>query len=211
MKISVIMPTVDWPIGSGLPHQFFKKSICSVLAAGHDDFQLLIGGDGTLPAVRAAAESFADHRIRYIDFPRTRNFGNNQRHELMKTLVEGELFGFMDHDDAYVPGALKIMHDDCVAAGVPIVFGATLPLCWAQQDGNLRDLALGIQAQRIATQAMISPVMDGMPLWPNVEAFDADFTYAQHVTSWCNERGTPAMRSTFITTLIRPWLRKPSR
>ena len=105
-KLSIIMPVVDVPHGSGRPHFEFRNSVESCLSQS-GDFELLIGADGPQPACKSIVDSFNDPRARYFEYDYTGTWGNHQRNLLIKE-VTGTHVTYLDHDDSYVQGGIEL-------------------------------------------------------------------------------------------------------
>ena len=200
VKLSVIMPTCETPIGSGRPHCFFKQAIESVLNGGHDDFELLVGADGKSDVIRDIAESFKDKRIKLTEFPETRTWGNHQRHELMKVST-GDYTCFLDHDDAYVPGGLKLIADEIdTFPGKMFIFRVKLRsnvVVWVNHS---------IKTQRnVAGHAVLAP-RTGYPLWRG----SSDRLEDLHYVTACYDHCTVDLHEMpiwvpVVIVNIRPW------
>lgn len=201
MKLSIVMPVVDVPIGSGRPGYWLKNSIQSVLDGGHDDFECLVGCDGDVPAIRAVVESFGDERLRYIPFPFTGNWGNYQRHRLMRDYATGDYFTFMDHDDSYTKGALREMASDIeMFPDRAFFYRALLRLgvvIWYTKDIK--------QPRNVPGHGVVIPRGQGWPLWgeSNDRLEDLKFTHA--VFNHGNLVGNPVLWVETVVATVRPW------
>lgn len=202
MKISIIMPVVDTPVGSGKPHFFLRNSIQSVLDAGHEDFELLIGCDGSIHAIRAVVESFPDPRIIYHEFPFKGLFGNPQRNALRKLATGGAIM-YMDHDDCYVKGGLATVarHFDLWWPR-PMVFqvrNVQNSICW--------EIPHDIRQTKIGGQMMVVPNDHLFPDWSPENAYNADYLFCTEVVRrYVRDGRTPVWVKGIIANL-RPWSR----
>ena len=203
MKISVILPVCDAPIESGRPHYWLRHCIQSVLDGGHDDFELLVGCDGDTPRIREVVESWQDARLKYVAFPRTRSWGNYQCHHLLKSHATGDLVMWMNHDDSYVPGALRIAHDEAEALpGRAFFFRARLRVgveTWWKRDPRLK--------QNAHVLATVTPRLPYIPPYgtscERSAAEDLAWTIAVH--TYYESIGKPVIWVPTVLVLVRPW------
>lgn len=90
------------------------KTIQSVLSQDYPDFEYVIidGGsnDGTLDIIKSYAGR--DPRIRWVSEP---DRGISDAFNKGVRLAAGELIGIINADDEYVPGALKVVAQACLA------------------------------------------------------------------------------------------------
>ncbi len=114
MSVSVLIPAFR--------PAFLGQAIASVLAQGHEDFELIVsddsGGDEVLPVV----ERFRDPRIRYVTTAGRTGGGENMR-GLWK-LAKHDLIKYLFDDDVLMPHALGDLVDEVTASPeVSFVFG----------------------------------------------------------------------------------------
>lgn len=204
MKLSVIMPVIDVPIGSGRPCPWLRNAIDSTINCGHKDFELLVGCDGDIQAIRELVESFKDDRVKYIAFPATRSWGNYQRHELMKNHATGDYFSFMDHDDEYIRGSLKDVADEVKVFPERAFFFRVNLACgitvWTEESRTGRNKP----SINVAGQGMIVPRGNGWPLWPNGKNRTADKEYTSILLNHADKIGKPIIFSKHVISNIRP-------
>jgi len=201
VKLSVIMPVVDVPVGSGRAGFWLKNSIQSVLDGGHEDFECLIGCDGDVDAIRETVASFKDDRLRYIPFPFTGNWGNFQRHRLMRDYATGDYFTFMDHDDNYTKNALKEMALDIADFPGRAFFYRVLlrvgVVVWYSRDVN--------QPRNVAGHGVVIPRGTGYPIWGESADRLEDLKLIRGVYRHGQEIGQPVIFVETVVAHVRPW------
>lgn len=200
MKLSIILPTCDVPIGSGRVCPWLEGALRSCLTAGHEDFECLVGCDGDLDSVRSMVEFIGDERIIYVPFPMTRSWGNFQRHELMKNVATGDYFSFMDHDDQYVPGSLgsmgqqiELFYGRPLFARVRLTSGVVI---WIEP--NLK------HEMAMAGHGVFVPRGHGWPIWgPSSDRLE-DHKYMRVVADHAATVKKPVVWTEQIVAFIRP-------
>lgn len=200
MKLSIILPTCDVPLDSKRPAPWLRSALESVQSAGHEDFECLVGGDGQLDAVRLMVENLHDERFRLIEFPKTRTWGNFQRHELMTKYATGDYFSFMDHDDQYVPGALASIVEELECfEGRPLFARVRLTcgiLIWTQPHLNSK--------MPLAGHGVFCPRGGGWPVWgPSGDRLE-DHAFIHAVFNHGKAVGKPVIWSEQLVALVRP-------
>lgn len=212
MKISVILPVCDVPIGSGRPHYFLRECIESVRQGGHEDFELLVGCDGHVPAIDELVDSFDDERLIYVPFELTRAWGNYQCHRLLKDWARGDVVMWMNHDDRFTPGALKIAAEEVAAFPErPIFFRAIIScgVCVWTEEVRPSENSSHVQVHVLAT---VTPNRPWTPPYPDERSRmgKADLKWVQSVYDVFSERGTPPVWSKDVLVEVRPWaIREP--
>lgn len=200
MKFSILLPTCDVPLDSGRSCAWLLPSLQSCQKAGHEDFECFVGSDGDLESVRSLVASLRDERFRYVPFPKTRTWGNYQRHELMKKWATGDYCAFMDHDDQYVPGALGEIAEQCELFGDRPIFARVRLACgiviWNQP--NL------LAQMSVAGHACFAPRKAGWPLWEPAGDRLADKRYIQAVYDHGMSLGKAPVWSETLVALVRP-------
>jgi len=101
---------------------FLGQAIASVLAQGHEDFELIVsddsGGDELLPVV----ERFRDPRIRYVKTPGRTGGAENMR--TLWALARHDLLKYLFDDDVMLPHALGELVDEAARSPqASFVFG----------------------------------------------------------------------------------------
>jgi len=201
VKLSVIMPVVDVPVGSGRAGFWLKNSIQSVLDGGHEDFECLIGCDGDVDAIRETVASFKDDRLRYIPFPFTGNWGNFQRNRMMRDYATGDYFTFMDHDDSYTKNALKEMALDIADFPGKAFFYRVLlrngVIVWFTRDVGM--------PRNMTGQGCVVPRGADYPLWGESSDRKEDLYYYKAIHQHALEIGNPVMWVETVVAHVRPW------
>ena len=93
------------------------RTLRSAALGPYDEW--LVIADGPQPQAREIVEAMGDPRIRYIEGPKTGDYGNARRGMGIRLATQDYLL-FMDDDDEYVPGALKIIRSQL--NGKPFMF-----------------------------------------------------------------------------------------
>jgi len=101
---------------------FLGQAIASVLAQGHEDFELIVSDDSGGDAVRPVVERFRDPRVRYVKtagrtgpLPNMRGLWQLARYDLLSYLFD---------DDVLMPHALGAFVDElAMAPDLSFVFG----------------------------------------------------------------------------------------
>jgi glycosyltransferase involved in cell wall biosynthesis len=207
MKVSVVLPVVDVPIGSGKPHYFLKQCVQSVLDGEHEDFELLVGSDGHHPQIHDLLDDFRDKRIVYVPFERTRSWGNHQCHKLLKEWAKGDIVMWMNHDDCYYPGALRIAAEEAECFPErPIFFRARIAcnvVVWMKEERPV-ETSSHVQVHVLATA---TPIRPWTPPYPDMKAriAKADMLWVQQVYDTFSAKGYPPVWSKDVLVNVRPW------
>jgi hypothetical protein len=101
LSVSVLIPAFR--------PRFLGQAIASVLAQGHEDFELIISDDSGGPDVLPVVERFRDPRIRYVTTAGRTGGGENMR-GLWK-LASHDLIKYLFDDDLLMPHALGDLVD----------------------------------------------------------------------------------------------------
>jgi hypothetical protein len=198
MKLSVIMPVIDYPKGSGRCHPFFKSAIRSALDGGID-VEVLVGSDGPLPCAREAVEEISDRRVIFNEYQRTLGWGNYQRHEMIRNVASGTHVAILDYDDAYLPGALKELDREVSEFPRHVMCFVTL-----MQPATLAGVP-HFRALQVDPKALVVPRVPGMPDYGTSPAPDEDGKWFRRVYEWSREGGPPWMQVPTELVQVRPW------
>ena len=111
--------TIGLPVYNGERH--LRESIESILAQTYQDFELIIGDNGSTDGSGAICRGFAasDHRIRY--HRHARNLGAARNHNWLVGQARGDLFKWASDDDILAPTFLERLVaalDDCPEASL---------------------------------------------------------------------------------------------
>ena len=98
--ISIILPVYNGELT-------LKATIESLICQTYQNFELIVGIDGSTDGSRAIAESFQDKRITIIEHTKNLGLANNLN-TLLKTLSpKSEFFAMAEQDDLYEPQRLE--------------------------------------------------------------------------------------------------------
>jgi len=220
MKVSVIYPICGLPPAdpNGFPHPFLLNSLDSITKAGSTDFEILIGVDGNRPWVLAFLRYWASLRglgpdkvkIFTLDF--TGTYGNRQRNRLMQ-LATGDYISFLDHDDAYVPGAFDAIRQVAYEhPGRPILFRMNV-----YQFGSIhkptpvpvtlwRPECLGqIAVGQVGGHIFVVPNRQHLlSTWPT-SLYEADYHFIRNTIDNFREQSIEPVWVDFVLSEVRPW------
>jgi hypothetical protein len=222
MKISVIYPICGLPPSdpNGMPHSFLLGSLDSILAAGSQNFELLVGIDGDRPWVLAflrywaARHQIRPEQMRIVPMAFSGTYGNRQRNLLMK-LATGDYISFLDHDDAYNPGAFDAIDNIArQAPGRPIFFKMNVYQFQSTEAPRSEPFTLWRQETLgHIVQAMVGGHMfvvpnrqDLLSIWPT-SIYEADYHFIRNTVDNFREHGIEPVWADFVISEVRPWAR----
>lgn len=110
MTTSLPRVTVALPVHNG--ERYLAEALDSILAQDFEDFELLIGDNGSTDGTVDICRAYADKDDRITVLRSDRNRGAAWNYNRLLEAARGELFKWIAHDDAYAPGYL----DACVRA-----------------------------------------------------------------------------------------------
>lgn len=221
MKISVVMPVCACPDPqdfSGGPHPHFFKALDSIVNAGHDDVEILMGADGNLPRVRESLAAWSSSRggrhpaIAYHEYSFSGRWGNLQRNLLLQEAT-GDMVCFQDQDDEFFPNALAEVNQ--IAGehpGRPLIFRMA-----AYQSGTFgarqREPSVLWQVEGCLELGQIGGHMIVVPnvkhllgQWKE-DAYAGDWFFINDTLQrFAAESISPCWRGEFIS-ILRPWAR----
>ncbi len=102
--VSVVVPFYNTPVG------FLREAVESVFAQSHSHWELLLVDDGSVGESAAFARTLsaqASDRVRYLEHPGHENRGLSAARMLGVAHARGELLGFLDSDDVWMPHKLE--------------------------------------------------------------------------------------------------------
>jgi hypothetical protein len=222
MKVSVIYPICGLPPADteGFPHPFLLTSLDSVLHAGATDFELLIGIDGERPWVLAflnywvALRKLRPEQVKIVTLPFTGTFGNRQRNLLMQ-LATGDYLSFLDHDDAYMPGAF-----DAIATigqqhqGRPLFFKMHVYQFGSKNRPTAEPVTLWspatvgqIAMARVGGHMFVVPNQQHLLAnWPTT-LYEADYHFIRNTVDNFRNFELEPVWVDFVLSEVRPWAR----
>lgn len=115
-RVSVIIPTYNRA-------QLINRAIQSVLDQTYQDFELVVVDDCSTDNTEDIVNSIADERVRYIRHE-TNKGASAARNTGIKA-SRGELIGFLDSDDEWLPEKLRLQVEviDSSSSSVGLVYG----------------------------------------------------------------------------------------
>lgn len=125
--VSVLMPTYN------RPDMLLERSIPSVLAQSHRNFEVVVVGDASPDAVGAALASLGDPRIRYVNTPVRGPYSPIAEHAWMtvgtppfnRAMAEarGSWLAPLDDDDSFTPDHIELLLADARERRLELVYG----------------------------------------------------------------------------------------
>ena len=98
VKFSIVVPAYE------TKEEYIKACIESVLAQTYGCFELIIADASLLGTVRKIANSYKDHRIKYLQLSENKGISANTNAGLR--VATGDYIGLLDHDDILTPDCL---------------------------------------------------------------------------------------------------------
>lgn len=98
IKVSVLMPVYN------TKEEYLRESIESVINQTFQNFELLIGDDGSDNDIKSVVNSFDDDRIKYFKFP---HCGVARTRNNLLNLASGEYAAWLDSDDIALEDRLE--------------------------------------------------------------------------------------------------------
>lgn len=200
VKFSIIMPTVDVPVGTGKLPVYLKPALNSVLEAGWPDFEVLIGCDGDIPAIKEAVLSYNEPRFKYVPFEFTGHWGNPQRNKLQK-IATGTHLNYLDHDDVYIPGALGRVAEMAEMFPEKLLVYKIFNI----QGQERWETPYVIKPLMIGGQMMVVPNDGKVPEWTPEDYYSADLHFCQAVHAKYEREGKGSIWVPEVIQQLRPW------
>ena len=112
-------PLLSVMIGAYNAAPYLGEAIESVLAQDYEPVELIVVDDGSTDGTAEVARSFAD-----VTVVSQENGGNGAARNRAVENASGELYAFLDADDRFTPGKLRLQKDALDAdPGLDMVFG----------------------------------------------------------------------------------------
>jgi glycosyltransferase involved in cell wall biosynthesis len=114
-----VKPLLSVMIGAYNAAPYLGEAIESVLAQDYEPVELIVVDDGSTDGTAEVARSFAD-----VTVVSQENGGNGAARNRAVENASGELYAFLDADDRFTPGKLRLQKDALDAdPGLDMVFG----------------------------------------------------------------------------------------
>jgi len=114
-----VKPLLSVMIGAYNAAPYLGEAIESVLAQDYEPVELIVVDDGSTDCTAEVARSFAD-----VTVVSQENGGNGAARNRAVENASGELYAFLDADDRFTPGKLRLQKDALDAdPGLDMVFG----------------------------------------------------------------------------------------
>jgi hypothetical protein len=221
MKLSVIYPICSWPDPkdlNGKPHPFLFESLDSVFNDVNLDIELLIGIDGVRPWLLSYLNYWKETRnigsgkIKIYEIPFSGTYGNRQRNFLLKE-ASGNIISFMDHDDIYLPNALKMVFNEfSLNPKSPHFFKIKISM-YGDHDKSKHGIVTlgGIEVENNLVKGKIGGHMFVVPNikqhlseWPET-IYEADYHFIKNTCKSFSGVGINPKWSDVYIAHIRPW------
>lgn len=168
IRLSIVVPTIG--------RESLREMLESTVAAGTVAMdEVLVVGDGPQPVAEKICAEFSGRlSVRYLATRKTGIFGAHQRN-IGLGIATGTHALFMDDDDRYKPGALRVVREALAQApDRPHLFrmeavGTRHPfrILWSDPEFRLGN---------VSSQMIAMPIVDGMlGTWPNSHCADFGF------------------------------------
>jgi glycosyltransferase involved in cell wall biosynthesis len=145
--VSVIIATYNWS-------SVLRLAIHSVLWQTHQDFEILVVGDGCTDDSEAVARSFGDARVRWHNLPKNVGHQTAPNNQGLR-LARGRYIAYLGHDDIWHPEHLRTLVAAIVRAEAD--FASSLVQMIGPPGSNYHEVA-GIYPQGGYTGAKGLPV-----------------------------------------------------
>ena len=219
MKLSIIFPVCSIPDALdelGRPHPFLLEALDSIRRGGHDDFEILVGIDGARPWVAAYIEYWKSSRgmssqqLRVFQMRFTGSYGNAQRNALIRQ-ARGDYLLFMDHDDCYVQGALRVVSDRMKNMNRPAFFKMRVFMFGNQGKPMPNPVTLWggkeISQGQVGGHMFVVPNSEKfLAQWPG-SLYEADYAFISKTCEAFRNEGIEPIWFDDVICLIRPWAR----
>jgi len=221
VKLSIIYPICAFPDAadpSGKPHPFMMESLDSILRGGHDDFEILIGIDGSRPWVMSylaywiSSRNPSIEKIKIFEVPFSGSYGNRQRNYMMSA-AKGDFLCFMDQDDSYLVGALAAIHSKVRLAPTSIhIFRVLIHMFGDHVSPRGNPLVLwndvvgqSVRKGAVGGHMFVCPNdQSHLSEWPE-GLYEADYHFMKNTCDSFLHKGVETIWHEDIIANIRPW------
>ncbi|WP_373481318.1 glycosyltransferase family 2 protein [Geminocystis sp.] len=137
--------------------KFIEEAIASVINQTYQNWELLLVDDGSTDKSTQIAQNYAEkypEKIKYLEHENHQNRGNSATRNLGLKYAKGDLIGFLDGDDVWLPKKLEeqiiILKNN---PSVKMIYGRTV--IWYSWTGKPEDqdrnffMSLGVEANTI--------------------------------------------------------------
>ena len=182
-RVSVIIPTYDRA-------HLVGRAIQSVLDQTYQDFEVIVIDDGSTDNTAEVVDSYGDERVKYIRHQVNKGTPAAARNTGIKAAM-GELIGFVDSDDEWLPEKLQRQVDkfDSSSENVALIYGGYEAIDdeTKKSIGLVRAMKRGYMFTEMLK--MSGPVNILTPLvkrecFERVGLFDEDMRFAEDWDMW---------------------------
>jgi glycosyltransferase involved in cell wall biosynthesis len=159
--------------------KYLRRSIESVLNQTYEDFELLIGFNGTVDGSKEIVEEFNDERIRVFDYGM--DAGKSKTLNKLLKKAKGEWLAMQDDDDIWMPKKLEIQME-LAETGNYDVIGSRIFYC------NELEKITGMPNIYLNHEDITSRSMRGDNQVPNTSAIFKK-SIAEEVNGWDEDLG----------------------
>ena len=159
--------------------KYLRRSIESVLNQTYEDFELLIGFNGTVDGSKEIVKEFSDERIRVFDYGM--DAGKSKTLNKLIKEAKGEWLAMQDDDDIWMPKKLEIQME-LAETGNYDVIGSRIFYC------NELEKITGMPNIYLNHEDIFSRSMKGDNQVPNTSAIFKK-SIAEEVNGWNEDLG----------------------
>lgn len=177
--ISVLIPCFERPVE-------LKRAIASVLAQTEQDFEVVVGDDGSTEDLRTVTESFGDDRVRIAR--RDVNGGISAGRNVAASIARGRYVSYLDSDDEFLPHHLATQLAAIESAPAP-VSAVTTSFEMRYPDGRsdvriprqhhrlVERIVRGVDLSAGSTMMLRRDALDDIGPWPEDVSRNEDYDW----------------------------------